>query len=109
MIFVRYLLDPGPWVELRFSDQVHIDQIASEDRFAHFKYIDWVKDSKIPNEVYRQMAKPPPVAWSPDLVAFVFLLLICVIGTVIGHYVFTNSNSHIRHVKQLYPYSFKKL
>uniref|UniRef100_A0A915EL16 Uncharacterized protein n=1 Tax=Ditylenchus dipsaci TaxID=166011 RepID=A0A915EL16_9BILA len=112
VMFLRFLLDPGPWPELRFVDQlVQIDQIVAEDHFEHFKYIDWVRDSNFPHEI-RGMPRPPPMAWSPDLVAFMVLLFFCIIGSVIGHHLFTNNKNYGRmggKVKQMYPYAFKKL
>ncbi|KAI1722929.1 hypothetical protein Ddc_07113 [Ditylenchus destructor] len=106
--FLRYLLDPGPWAEYRFADHlVQIDQIVAEDHFRHFKYIEWVRD--FPHEIHR-MARPPPVAYSPDLIAFMALLFFFIIGSIVAHQLCTGDhNAKIGKTKLLYPYAFKKL
>lgn len=106
--FLRYLLDPGPWAEFRFADHlVQIDQIVAEDHFRHFKYIEWVRDC--PHEIHR-MPRPPPVAYSPDLIAFMALLFFFIIGSIVAHQLCTGDhNAKIGKTKLLYPYAFKKL
>uniref|UniRef100_A0A915D113 Uncharacterized protein n=1 Tax=Ditylenchus dipsaci TaxID=166011 RepID=A0A915D113_9BILA len=36
------------------------------------------------------------MAWSPDLVAFMVLLFFCIIGSVIGHHLFTSNKNYGR-------------
>lgn len=90
-----------------------VDKIVSEDHFSHFKYIKWVRDSSLylMYESNKILPKPPPINWSPDLIAFVILLLIFVTGTIIAQYIWGNNAGNKFKIgkKRMYPYAFKKL
>lgn len=111
---MRFLLDPGPWPDLHFADHlVQIDRIISEDRFQRFKYVQWVRDSSLHlmHASQKILPKPPPIAWSPDLIAFVILLLIFSVGSIVAHYIWGNNVGDNFKIggKRVYPYAFKKL
>lgn len=116
VLYLRYLLDPGPWPELRFADHiVQIDSIAAEDQFRVFKYIEWVHDSSLPlRDTHHLLPKPPPLTWSPDLIAFV-LLFIVLAGILVAYQAVANNserngfNGGSLRGKRLYAYSYKKL
>jgi hypothetical protein len=114
-ISLRLLINPPSWPELRLHDQVLIvqmDQIPAEDRFKQFRYIQWVEDSNLPDNL---RLRPPPFAWSPDLIALVILFFIFVLGTVIFLYLFPDDSYESRigprhhNVKQFYKYAYKRL
>ncbi|KAH7714867.1 hypothetical protein AAVH_17759 [Aphelenchoides avenae] len=108
LTFLRLLLDPAPWPEFHFADQlVQIDAVVAEDRFVQFRYIDWVRDALLPSDV--RLPRPPPVAWSPDLIAFVVLLFIFVAGVVVAHHLFSSSATNTIGRKRVYHYAYKKL
>ncbi|KAE9554731.1 hypothetical protein FO519_002059 [Halicephalobus sp. NKZ332] len=105
---LRFLLDPPPWPEYHSAaDQlISADRIVSEDRFHFFKYIEWVRD--FPADM--RIPRPPPVAWAPDLVAFMFLLFVFLIGSVVAHSFCTpGPNNKFIRTKRLYPFAYKKL
>lgn len=109
---MRYLLNPSPWPEFQFADHlVQIDKIISEDRFCHFNYLQWVRDSSILLKHESHLPKPPPMTWSPDLIAFVILLLVFVAGSIVAHYIWGNTVGDNFKIggKRMYPYAFKKL
>lgn len=106
LVFLHFLINPSPWPEFHLSDKLMtVDQIVSEDRFRNFRYIEWVKDAHFPPNI--RLPKPPPMAWSPDLIAFMALLFIVVVGGVLAHHIFS-SNRYWR-AKQMYHFSYKKL
>uniref|UniRef100_A0AC34RKC1 Uncharacterized protein n=1 Tax=Panagrolaimus sp. JU765 TaxID=591449 RepID=A0AC34RKC1_9BILA len=105
---LRFLLDPPPWPEYHHAaDQlISADTIVAEEKFHVFKYIDWVRD--IPGGIH--LPRPPPVTWAPDLIAFVFLLLMLLIGSIIAHnYCSSDANSRYGKHKKLYNFAYKKL
>ncbi|KAI6210039.1 Mediator complex subunit rgr-1 [Aphelenchoides besseyi] len=109
VVALRLFVDPPQWPELRLHDQellVQMHQIAAEDQFATFRYVDWVKDAQLPSDL---RLRPPPHAWSPDLIAFVILAFIFVAGSVVAHYVFTQQQRpgigpRPHNAKQFYMY-----
>lgn len=106
LIFLNFLMNPSPWPEYHLSDKLMtVDQIVAEDRFRNFRYIDWVKDAHFPSNI--RLPKPPPMAWSPDLIAFMALLFIVVAGSVLAHHLFS-SNRYCR-TKRMYHFAYKKL
>ncbi|KAI6234814.1 UPF0764 protein C16orf89-like protein [Aphelenchoides fujianensis] len=114
VVALRLLLDPPEWPELRLHDQellVQMHQIAAEDRFQSFRYVEWVRDAHLPSDL---RMRPPPHAWSPDLIAFVCLAFIFVAGSVVAHMIFSKQyrpgvGPRPHNAKQFYMYAYKKL
>uniref|UniRef100_A0A914YRS8 Uncharacterized protein n=1 Tax=Panagrolaimus superbus TaxID=310955 RepID=A0A914YRS8_9BILA len=107
---LRFILDPSPWPEYHSAaDQlVTIDRIVAEDQYHTFRYIQWVRDAHFPSNM--RPPAPPSVAIAPDLIAFVALLFIFLVGSVIAHNACTSNNSRpFGKQKQLYPFAYKKL
>ncbi|KHN77792.1 UPF0764 protein C16orf89 -like protein [Toxocara canis] len=67
VVFLRFLLDPGPWPEFFLADQpVTVQNIPAEDQFRQYRYARWVRDS-FPAQI--PLSRPPQLGWSPDLLA----------------------------------------
>ncbi|VBB34238.1 unnamed protein product, partial [Acanthocheilonema viteae] len=74
LVFLRFLLDRGPWPEYYLADQpVVVYSIAAEEKFRQFSYGRWVRDSFISS---MRHARPPEIGWSLDLLAY--FLLVCI-------------------------------
>ncbi|CAD5230697.1 unnamed protein product [Bursaphelenchus okinawaensis] len=114
---LKTLFDPPPWPDQRINLdnmlQQHLHQIPSEDRFHTFKYVNWVRDANLPDQ-YR-LPRPPPNAWSPDLIAFVCLGFALLAISVCAHHIFSARNHPAgigpppKNLKQYYAYAYKKL
>ncbi|VDK83230.1 unnamed protein product [Onchocerca ochengi] len=60
VVFLRFLLDRGPWPEYYLTDQpVVVYSIAAEEKFRQFSYGHWVRDSFI-SSVHH--VRPPEIA-----------------------------------------------
>ena len=47
-LFLRLLLDPGPWPEQHGLAQIlQMDGIPAEEKFHAFRYLEWVHDTDI--------------------------------------------------------------
>lgn len=111
---LQLLINPPSWPELRLHDQellVHMNQIPAEERFKQLQYVLWVRDANLPSNL---RLRPPPFAWSPDLIAFVILAFVFVAGSVIAHYIFTQQYGHgvgprPHDIKQFYKFAYKRL
>ncbi|KAL3115526.1 hypothetical protein niasHT_018159 [Heterodera trifolii] len=108
-VYLRVLLDPGPWPELSLAEHlIQIDGIVAEDKFCHFSYLEWVRDSLLAAGVERtglQLLRPPSSSWSPDLIAFVFLLFfIIIIFILFVHFFGTAYYFRIMDEEQLLDY-----
>ncbi|KAK6112099.1 hypothetical protein QQG55_46310 [Brugia pahangi] len=100
-VYLRFLLDRGPWPEYYLADQpVVVYGIAAEEKFRQFSYGRWVRDSFISSVRH---ARPPEIGWSPDLFAYFLLLSIMLGGFIISHFCYKP------RVKQFYHFSYKKL
>uniref|UniRef100_A0A0R3RJG7 UPF0764 protein C16orf89 homolog n=1 Tax=Elaeophora elaphi TaxID=1147741 RepID=A0A0R3RJG7_9BILA len=83
-VFLRFLLDRGPWPEYYLADQpVVVYSIAAEEKFRQFSYGRWVRDSFISSMHH---ARPPDIGWSPDLFAYFLLLSIMLGGFIVSHF-----------------------
>ncbi|VDO65818.1 unnamed protein product [Onchocerca flexuosa] len=101
VVFLRFLLDRGPWPEYYLTDQpVVVYSIAAEEKFRQFSYGRWVRDSFI-SSVHH--VRPPEIGWSPDLFAYFLLLSIMFGGFIVSHFCYKPK------VKQFYHFSYKKL
>ncbi|CAG9535824.1 unnamed protein product [Cercopithifilaria johnstoni] len=102
-VFLRFLLDRGPWPEYYLADQpVVVYSIAAEDKFRQFSYSRWVRDSFI-SLMHHGQARPPEIGWSPDLFAYFLVLSIMLGGFMVSHFCYKPK------VKQFYHFSYKKL
>ena len=45
-LFLRLLLDPGPWPEQHGLAEVQFDGMMAEDKFHAFPYLEWVQDAE---------------------------------------------------------------
>uniref|UniRef100_A0A183DXJ7 Dolichyl-P-Glc:Glc(2)Man(9)GlcNAc(2)-PP-dolichol alpha-1,2-glucosyltransferase n=1 Tax=Gongylonema pulchrum TaxID=637853 RepID=A0A183DXJ7_9BILA len=101
VVFLRFLLDGGPWSEYHLADQpVVIHSIAAEDKFRQYRYGAWMRDSLVSSI---QHSRPPHIGWSLDLLAYLLLLCIILIGSIVMHLCYKP------RVKQFYHFSYKKL
>lgn len=101
VVFLRFLLDRGPWPEYYLADQpVVVYGIAAEEKFRQFSYGRWVRDSFI---LSIRHVRPPEIGWSPDLFAYFLLLCIILGGFVFIHFCYKPKT------KQFYYFSYKKL
>lgn len=101
VVFLRFLMIPGPWPEFFLANQpVTVRNILAEDRFQRYNYARWVRNS-FPYQM--RFSRPPSVGWSPDLLAYI-LLLIFVIGASMCSHLFCKRKS-----KQMYHFAYKKL
>uniref|UniRef100_A0A915Q5Y9 Uncharacterized protein n=1 Tax=Setaria digitata TaxID=48799 RepID=A0A915Q5Y9_9BILA len=84
LVFLRFLLDRGPWPEYYLADQaVLVYNIAAEDKFRQFRYGRWVRDSLISS---MRHVRPPEIGWSPDFLAYFLLLCIMLGGLIVIHF-----------------------
>uniref|UniRef100_A0A914H2V7 Uncharacterized protein n=1 Tax=Globodera rostochiensis TaxID=31243 RepID=A0A914H2V7_GLORO len=116
-VYLRFLLDPGPWPEHSLTEQlVQMDGVLAEDKFRQFPYLEWVRDSLIEGvePIGIQLLRPPSSSWSPDLIAFIFLLFLVVFAFVLIMHFCGDVGEHPTGrragalQKKMYPYAFKK-
>uniref|UniRef100_A0A0M3I5Y4 COesterase domain-containing protein n=1 Tax=Ascaris lumbricoides TaxID=6252 RepID=A0A0M3I5Y4_ASCLU len=101
VVFLRFLLDPGPWPEFFLADQpVTLQNILSEDQFRQYRYARWVKDSF---PVQLPLSRPPELDWSPDLLAYLVLIAFVCIASLVAQF------GCKRRVKQVYHFAYKNL
>lgn len=101
VVFLRLLVERGPWLEYYLSDQaITMRSIAAEGIFRQYHYDNWAHDSLT---LFVRRGSPPKTNWSPDLLAYLCLLSIIVGVSVAMH--FCNKPK----IKQLYYFSYKKL
>uniref|UniRef100_A0A915BGC7 Nicastrin n=1 Tax=Parascaris univalens TaxID=6257 RepID=A0A915BGC7_PARUN len=101
VVFLRFLLDPGPWPEFFLADQpVMLQNITSEDQFRQYRYARWVGDSFA---VQLRLSTPPELGWSPDLLAYLVLITFVCIASLVAQF------SCKRRVKQMYHFAYKNL
>lgn len=100
-VFLRFLLDRGPWPEYYLVDQpVAVYSIAAEENFRQFSYGRWIHDSFISSLRHE---RPPEIRWSPDLFAYFFLLSIMLGSLILSHFCCKPKT------KRFYHFSYKKL
>ncbi|VDM38684.1 unnamed protein product [Toxocara canis] len=101
VVFLRFLLDPGPWPEFFLADQpVTVQNIPAEDQFRQYRYARWVRDS-FPAQI--PLSRPPQLGWSPDLLACLVLIGFICVASLIARF------CGKRRVKQMYRFAYKNL